>query len=79
MGLHDEKLTFEEPPASLPERQRTAIGIMIEGLGGDRAIDIYNANGPADLVAAHRNHPLEQRHTVRQDAMVREELFEGCG
>jgi len=74
MGLHDEKLSFEEPPAPLPERQRTAFGIMIEGLGGDRAIDIYNAGGPADLVAAHRNHPLEQRHTAGQDAMVREAL-----
>jgi hypothetical protein len=64
MGLDEEKLAFEEPRPSLPERQRTAFAIMIEGLGGDHAIDEYNAGGPADLIGAHCNHALEQRHAA---------------
>jgi hypothetical protein len=71
-------MAFEEPPASLQERQRTAFAIMIEGLGSDHAIDVYNAGGLADLVAAHGNHALEQRHAAGQDTMVREKVFEGC-
>jgi hypothetical protein len=63
MGLDDEEMAFEEPRSALPERQRTAFAIMIEGLGGDRAIDVYNACGPADLVVAHGNHAPE-RHAA---------------
>jgi hypothetical protein len=52
---------------------------MIEGLGGDHAIDEYNAGGPADLIAAHSNHALEQRQVAGQETMAREKIFEGCG
>jgi hypothetical protein len=55
---------------SLPERQRTAFAIMIERLGCDHAIDVYNAGGLADLVAAHGNRALEQRQAAGQDTMV---------
>jgi hypothetical protein len=54
---------------SLPERQRTAFAIMIERLGCDHAIDVYNAGGLADLVAAHGNHALELRQAAGQDTM----------
>jgi len=54
MGLDDEEMAFEEPRSALPERQRTAFAIMIEGLGGDRAIDVYNACGPVLTYAAWR-------------------------
>jgi hypothetical protein len=64
MGLDDEEMAFEEPRSPLPERQRTAFAIMIEGLGGDRAIDVYNAGGSADLVAAHGNRAPERRHAA---------------
>src|SRR5579864_6071066 len=79
MGLDDEKMAFEEPRSPLPERQRTAFAIMIEGLGGDCAIDVYNACGPADLVVAPRNHAPVRRHTAGQDTMVRQKIFERCG
>jgi hypothetical protein len=64
MGLDAEEMAFEEPRSPLPERQRTAFAIMIEGLGGDRAIGVYNAGGPADLVVAHGNHAPERRHAA---------------
>jgi hypothetical protein len=67
------------PRLPLPERQRTAFAIMIEGLGGDRAIDVYNAGGPADLVVAHGNHTPERRHAAGQETMVREKIFKRCG
>jgi hypothetical protein len=79
MGLDAEEMAFEEPRSPLPERQRTAFAIMIEGLGGDRAIDVYNAGGPADLVAAHGNHVPEWRHAAGPDITVREKIFERCG
>jgi hypothetical protein len=43
---------------------------MIERLGCDHAIDVYNAGGLADLVAAHGNRALEQRQAAGQDTMV---------
>jgi hypothetical protein len=42
---------------------------MIERLGCDHAIDVYNAGGLADLVAAHGNHALELRQAAGQDTM----------
>ena len=72
-------LALPNSRASLPERQRTAFAIMIEGLGGDRAIGVYNAGGPADLVVAHGNHAPERRHAAGQETMVREKIFKRCG
>jgi hypothetical protein len=79
MGLDAEEMAFEEPRSPLPERQRTAFAIMIEGLGGDRAIDVYNAGGPPDLIAAHGDHAPERRHAAGRDTMVREKILERCG
>jgi hypothetical protein len=79
MGLDDEDWPSKMPRLPLPERQRTAFAIMIEGLSGDRAIDVYNAGGPADLLVAHGNHAPERRHAAGQETRVREKIFERCG
>jgi hypothetical protein len=52
---------------------------MIEGLGCDHTIDVSNAGGLADLVAAHGNHALEQRQAAGHDTVVCEKIFAGCG
>ena len=75
--LQEEKLTGKEGETLIPCRQGTVFGIAIERLGDGPAVDKNNSLRPADAVSAERNDALEQRHAGGQQAMGREQFFEG--
>src|SRR5438105_15840896 len=79
MRLHHEKLPLEKSEAPLPDRQRTAVLVSLEGLGDGLAVGENNTAGPANSIAADASNPLEKRDDGRQNGVSDEQGFEGVG
>src|SRR5262249_19763352 len=74
------ELAFDKPYAAAPNRHRTPVAILVEGLGDDFSVD---GNRPrwhiraADFVAADGGNLFHQRHRWRQSSTCDHHQIDG--
>jgi hypothetical protein len=77
--LDNEKLALEKSETALPDRERTAVLVSLEGLGDRVAVDENDPGGAADTITADPSDAFEKWDAGRQKCVSGEQRVERFG